>query len=123
MLGEINHLQITPPPLPSPFCFLHFLSGYYHDTMTFYIYLMKTRLKGTCLFMISLHKYHLKHLSVFKMSTLSELVWADWIWFPEGYGWADLKDNDGKVYPKWQDLWACIPIAFCFMIIRKVFER
>ncbi|XP_008330171.1 ceramide synthase 2a isoform X2 [Cynoglossus semilaevis] len=57
------------------------------------------------------------------MSTLSELVWADWIWFPEGYGWADLKDNDGKVYPKWQDLWACIPIAFCFMIIRKVFER
>lgn len=57
------------------------------------------------------------------LSRLSELIWADWIWFPEGHGWADLTDHDGKVFPKPQDLWATIPIAFCFLIIRQIFER
>uniref|UniRef100_A0A3Q4HHW9 Ceramide synthase 2a n=1 Tax=Neolamprologus brichardi TaxID=32507 RepID=A0A3Q4HHW9_NEOBR len=57
------------------------------------------------------------------LSRLSELIWADWIWFPEGHGWADLTDHDGKVFPKPQDLWATIPIAFCFLVIRQIFER
>uniref|UniRef100_A0A8C9YN14 Ceramide synthase 2a n=1 Tax=Sander lucioperca TaxID=283035 RepID=A0A8C9YN14_SANLU len=57
------------------------------------------------------------------LSRLGELIWADWIWFPEGHGWADLKDHDGIVFPKTQDLWATIPIALCFLVIRKIFER
>uniref|UniRef100_A0A4W6F970 Ceramide synthase 2a n=1 Tax=Lates calcarifer TaxID=8187 RepID=A0A4W6F970_LATCA len=57
------------------------------------------------------------------MSRLSELIWADWIWFPEGHGWADLKDHDDKVFPKTWDLWATIPIALCFLVIRQIFER
>uniref|UniRef100_A0A3B4V6W1 Ceramide synthase 2a n=1 Tax=Seriola dumerili TaxID=41447 RepID=A0A3B4V6W1_SERDU len=57
------------------------------------------------------------------LSRLSELIWADWIWFPEGHGWADLTDHDGKVYPKTRDLWATVPIALCFLVIRQIFER
>uniref|UniRef100_A0A8D2ZL69 Ceramide synthase 2a n=1 Tax=Scophthalmus maximus TaxID=52904 RepID=A0A8D2ZL69_SCOMX len=57
------------------------------------------------------------------MSRLSELIWADWIWFPEGHGWADLKDHDDKVFPKMQDLWATVPIAVCFLILRQIFEK
>ncbi len=57
------------------------------------------------------------------LTWLSELIWADWIWFPAGYGWADLTDQDGKVFPKPKDLWATIPIAFCFLVIRQIFER
>ncbi|GAA6227262.1 ceramide synthase 2-like [Lates japonicus] len=57
------------------------------------------------------------------MSRMSELIWADWIWFPEGHGWADLKDHDDKVFPKTWDLWATIPIALCFLVIRQIFER
>ncbi|XP_015229154.1 PREDICTED: ceramide synthase 2-like [Cyprinodon variegatus] len=57
------------------------------------------------------------------LSRLSELIWADWIWFPEGYGWDDLKDHDGKVFPKTQDLWAVLPVALCFVVIRQIFER
>ncbi|KAK5911069.1 hypothetical protein CgunFtcFv8_005279 [Champsocephalus gunnari] len=57
------------------------------------------------------------------LSRLREQIWADWIWFPEGYGWADLTDHDGKVYPKTQDLWVTIPIALCFLVIRQIFER
>uniref|UniRef100_A0A8P4GLM9 Ceramide synthase 2a n=1 Tax=Dicentrarchus labrax TaxID=13489 RepID=A0A8P4GLM9_DICLA len=57
------------------------------------------------------------------LSRLSELLWADWIWFPKGHGWADLKDGDGKVFPKPRDLWATIPIALCFLVIRQIFER
>uniref|UniRef100_A0A665WVE8 Ceramide synthase 2-like n=1 Tax=Echeneis naucrates TaxID=173247 RepID=A0A665WVE8_ECHNA len=57
------------------------------------------------------------------ISRLCELIWADWIWFPEGHGWGDLTDHDGKVYPKPKDLWATIPIALCFLVIRQIFER
>lgn len=57
------------------------------------------------------------------LSRLSELIWADWIWFPEGHGWADLEDHDGKVFPKPKDLWATVPIALCFLVIRQIFER
>lgn len=61
---------------------------------------------------------------IFRMlSQLYEQLWADWIWFPQGHGWSDLKDHDGKVFPKTQDLWATLPIALCFLIIRQVFER
>lgn len=57
------------------------------------------------------------------LSWLHEAIWADWIWFPEGLGWADLKDHDGMVFPKTSDLWATIPIALCFLVIRQIFER
>ncbi|XP_077937512.1 ceramide synthase 2a isoform X2 [Gasterosteus aculeatus] len=57
------------------------------------------------------------------LSRLSEQIWADWIWFPEGHGWADLTDRDGQVFPKTQDLWATIPIALCFLVCRQIFER
>uniref|UniRef100_A0A8C5DBN2 Ceramide synthase 2-like n=1 Tax=Gouania willdenowi TaxID=441366 RepID=A0A8C5DBN2_GOUWI len=57
------------------------------------------------------------------LSRLWELIWADWIWFPEGHGWADFTDHDGKVYPKPKDLWATIPIALAFLVIRQIFER
>ncbi|XP_047239927.1 ceramide synthase 2a [Girardinichthys multiradiatus] len=57
------------------------------------------------------------------LSRLSELIWADWIWFPEGHGWDDLKDHDGKVFPKTRDLWAVFPVALCFLVIRQIFEQ
>lgn len=57
------------------------------------------------------------------LSELNNRLWADWIWFPEGHGWADLKDHDGKVFPKYQDLRAALPIALCFLVIRQLFER
>ncbi|XP_068188732.1 ceramide synthase 2a isoform X2 [Antennarius striatus] len=57
------------------------------------------------------------------LSRLNEMIWADWLWFPEGHTWADLEDGDGKVYPKPFDLWATIPIALCFLVVRQVFER
>ncbi|XP_074469961.1 ceramide synthase 2a [Sebastes fasciatus] len=57
------------------------------------------------------------------MTSLYDKIWADWIWFPEGHGWADLTDHDGQVFPKTSDLWATIPIALCFLVIRQIFER
>lgn len=55
---------------------------------------------------------------------LWELLWADWIWFPEGHGWADFQDQeDGQVFPKSSDLWATLPVALCFLVIRPIFER
>ncbi|XP_055013181.1 ceramide synthase 2a isoform X1 [Boleophthalmus pectinirostris] len=58
------------------------------------------------------------------LSRLRELLCADWIWFPEGHGWADFKDqSDGKVFPQTSDLWATLPIALCFLLLRPLFER
>uniref|UniRef100_A0A8C7WZP5 Ceramide synthase 2 n=1 Tax=Oryzias sinensis TaxID=183150 RepID=A0A8C7WZP5_9TELE len=56
------------------------------------------------------------------LSRFRELIWADWIWFPEGHSWEELKDHDGKVFPKIQDLWASIPVAFLFLVGRRIFD-
>lgn len=57
------------------------------------------------------------------MSGLSEWFWQERLWFPEGLGWADLEDRDGRVYAKARDLWVALPIALVFLIIRQIFER
>lgn len=71
-------------------------------------------------------KYKLA-LSVFvscsMLEWLSEVFWQERLWFPEGLGWADLEDRDGRVYAKARDLWVAVPIAIMFLVIRQVFER
>ncbi|XP_029959235.1 ceramide synthase 2-like isoform X1 [Salarias fasciatus] len=57
------------------------------------------------------------------LSGLSEWFWQERLWFPEGLGWADLEDRDGRVYAKAHDLWVALPIALMFLIIRQIFER
>ncbi|XP_051527772.1 ceramide synthase 2a [Myxocyprinus asiaticus] len=57
------------------------------------------------------------------LSRLSEWFWNERLWFPEGLGWADLEDHDGLTYAKATDLWATLPIALAFLIIRQIFER
>lgn len=57
------------------------------------------------------------------MSELSAWFWQERLWFPEGLGWADLEDRDGRVYAKARDLWVALPIALLFLIIRQIFER
>uniref|UniRef100_A0A4W5QAH3 Uncharacterized protein n=1 Tax=Hucho hucho TaxID=62062 RepID=A0A4W5QAH3_9TELE len=49
--------------------------------------------------------------------------WNERLWFPEGLGWADLEDKDGRVYAKASDLWVVLPIALAFLVIRQIFER
>lgn len=57
------------------------------------------------------------------LSELSEWFWQERLWFPEGLGWADLEDRDGRVYAKARDLWVALPIALLFLIVRQLFER
>uniref|UniRef100_A0A8D0CXP4 Ceramide synthase 2 n=1 Tax=Sander lucioperca TaxID=283035 RepID=A0A8D0CXP4_SANLU len=57
------------------------------------------------------------------LSGLSEWFWQERLWFPEGLGWADLEDRDGRVYAKAHDLWVALPIALVFLIVRQIFER
>lgn len=136
--SKINHLRSILSPL-RPLSVFSFLSGYCHGWVNLgKLSKKKPRLKHkadkTChvdatLFPSMWLKKHchihisLSVLSVRMLSWLSEQLWADWIWFPEGHGWADLKDHDGKVFPKPKDLWATIPMALCFLVIRQIFER
>lgn len=57
------------------------------------------------------------------LAWLSDTFWQDRLWFPEGLGWADLQDRDGHVFAKTQDLWAALPIALIFLVVRQIFER
>uniref|UniRef100_A0A3Q0RGR7 Ceramide synthase 2 n=1 Tax=Amphilophus citrinellus TaxID=61819 RepID=A0A3Q0RGR7_AMPCI len=57
------------------------------------------------------------------LSEISDWFWQERLWFPEGLGWADLEDRDGRVYAKARDLWVALPIALVFLIIRQIFER
>lgn len=86
---------------------------------------MKINLLKTSLFLFSRAVRKVDRSSPVRamLSGLTERLWADWIWFPEGHGWADLTDHDGKVFPKLQDLRAALPIALCFLVIRQLFER
>ncbi|KAK3571983.1 hypothetical protein QTP86_021345 [Hemibagrus guttatus] len=54
---------------------------------------------------------------------LSDIFWQEHLWFPDGLGWADLEDRDGRVYAKARDLWVALPIAFVFLVLRQIFER
>uniref|UniRef100_A0A3B1KDL8 Ceramide synthase 2 n=1 Tax=Astyanax mexicanus TaxID=7994 RepID=A0A3B1KDL8_ASTMX len=54
---------------------------------------------------------------------LSDIFWQERLWFPEGLGWADLEDRDGRVYAKARDLWVVLPVALLFLVIRQIFER
>ncbi|XP_064803645.1 ceramide synthase 2-like isoform X2 [Oncorhynchus masou masou] len=62
-------------------------------------------------------------ISTIMVSSLSEWFWNERLWFPEGLGWADLEDKDGRVYAKASDLWVVLPIALAFLVIRQIFER
>ncbi|XP_028837548.1 ceramide synthase 2-like isoform X2 [Denticeps clupeoides] len=57
------------------------------------------------------------------LAWLSETFWQERLWFPEGLGWEDLEDRDGRVYAKAQDLWVALPLALGFLAIRQIFER
>ncbi|XP_051948865.1 ceramide synthase 2-like [Xyrauchen texanus] len=57
------------------------------------------------------------------LSRLSEWFWNERLWFPGDLGWADLENRDGLTYAKATDLWATLPIALAFLIIRQIFER
>uniref|UniRef100_A0AAY5L006 Ceramide synthase 2 n=2 Tax=Esox lucius TaxID=8010 RepID=A0AAY5L006_ESOLU len=57
------------------------------------------------------------------VSRVSAWFWNERLWFPEGLGWADLEDKDGRVYAKASDLWVALPIALTFLVIRQIFER
>ncbi|XP_072561851.1 ceramide synthase 2-like isoform X2 [Paramormyrops kingsleyae] len=57
------------------------------------------------------------------LAWLSDCFWHERLWFPEGLGWADLQDRDGRIYAKAHDLWVTIPLALCFLIVRHIFER
>lgn len=57
------------------------------------------------------------------LKDLSAWFWQERLWFPEGLGWADLESKDDRVYAKFGDLWAALPIALAFLVVRQIFER
>lgn len=57
------------------------------------------------------------------LSWLKEVFWEERLWFPEGLGWKDLEDRDGRVYAKPADLWVVLPMALGFLLVRQIFER
>lgn len=62
-------------------------------------------------------------LSFSMLQWLSDVFWHERLWFPEGLGWADLEDRDGRIYAKVRDLWVGLPIALIFLVLRQIFER
>uniref|UniRef100_A0A8C8STT6 TLC domain-containing protein n=1 Tax=Pelusios castaneus TaxID=367368 RepID=A0A8C8STT6_9SAUR len=48
--------------------------------------------------------------------------WWDRLWLLVNLTWVDLEDHDGRVYAKASDLYITIPLAFFFLIVRRLFE-
>ncbi|XP_023669982.2 ceramide synthase 2 [Paramormyrops kingsleyae] len=55
--------------------------------------------------------------------TIQEWFWWDRIWLPVNLTWADLEDREGRVYAKASDLYATVPYAILFLLVRYLFER
>ncbi|KAL1007483.1 hypothetical protein UPYG_G00087390 [Umbra pygmaea] len=57
------------------------------------------------------------------IDTLYEWFWWDRIWLPVNLTWADLEDQDGRVYAKASHLYVTLPYAIVFLLVRYLFER
>lgn len=57
------------------------------------------------------------------IGTIGEWFWWDRLWLPVNLTWADLKDNDGRVYTKVSHLYITLPYSIGFLIVRYIFER
>ncbi|CAN9506915.1 unnamed protein product [Ophioblennius macclurei] len=57
------------------------------------------------------------------LHSLYEWFWSDGVWLPKELSWADLEDKEGRVYAKPSHLYVTVPYAFCFLLVRYLFER
>ncbi|XP_061677709.1 ceramide synthase 2 isoform X2 [Syngnathoides biaculeatus] len=57
------------------------------------------------------------------LHTVTEWLWWERLWLPVNVSWADLEDRDGRVYAKASQLYIVLPLAFCLLFVRFLFER
>ncbi|XP_056401673.1 ceramide synthase 2 [Hyla sarda] len=56
------------------------------------------------------------------LQTAYDYFWWHRLWLPVNLTWADLEDQDGRVYAKASDLYISLPLAFLFLIVRYIYE-
>uniref|UniRef100_A0A8C5QGV2 Ceramide synthase 2 n=1 Tax=Leptobrachium leishanense TaxID=445787 RepID=A0A8C5QGV2_9ANUR len=56
------------------------------------------------------------------LQTLYDGFWNHYLWLPENLTWEDVEDQEDRVYAKASDLYATIPLAFVFLVVRYFFE-
>lgn len=54
---------------------------------------------------------------------LSEWLWWDRLWLPRPVTWADLQDNEGRVYTRVSHLYIILPVAVLLLGLRAFYER
>lgn len=58
------------------------------------------------------------------LSSISDFIWNDDFWLPEGFTWKDLEITPGGVRkPQFGDLYYVPVIALFLVLIRIIFER
>uniref|UniRef100_A0A671SFU2 Ceramide synthase 2-like n=1 Tax=Sinocyclocheilus anshuiensis TaxID=1608454 RepID=A0A671SFU2_9TELE len=57
------------------------------------------------------------------IGTISAWLWWDRLWLPGNLTWADLEDEEGLVYARASHLYATVPFALVFLVVRYLFER
>ncbi|CAH2326994.1 ceramide synthase 2 [Pelobates cultripes] len=57
------------------------------------------------------------------LQTLYDCFWYHRLWLPANLTWADLEDQDNRVYAKASNLYITIPLAFVFLVVRYFVEN
>uniref|UniRef100_A0A672LZQ0 Ceramide synthase 2-like n=1 Tax=Sinocyclocheilus grahami TaxID=75366 RepID=A0A672LZQ0_SINGR len=57
------------------------------------------------------------------IGTINAWLWWDRLWLPGNLTWADLEDEEGLVYARASHLYATVPYALVFLVVRYLFER
>ncbi|XP_063295969.1 ceramide synthase 2 [Pelobates fuscus] len=57
------------------------------------------------------------------LQTLYDCFWYHRLWLPVNLTWADIEDQEDRVYAKASDLYITIPLAFVFLVVRYFFEN
>ncbi|KAJ3591659.1 hypothetical protein NHX12_006791 [Muraenolepis orangiensis] len=57
------------------------------------------------------------------MSGIVAWFWNERFWLPHNVTWADLKNTEDATFPQAEDLLLAVPLSFCLLLLRLLFER
>ena len=77
-----------------------------------------------CFILQKHNKFITKQNKMEVLSSISDFIWNDDFWLPEGFTWKDLEITPGGVRkPQFADLYYVPIIALFLVLVRIIFER
>lgn len=57
------------------------------------------------------------------LEKINDWFWNDYVWLPENFTWADIKDTRTVNYAQFSDLYFAFIVAVALLVIRYILEQ